>query len=144
MRSKPPPRVYVIETNSKSLVAFEAVSGREANVVVIAIQYSATMGWLFGAEDSHRKRCGNRRVQNCCGRQQGQKGGWPPFGLSNSPGWSRLTVRSPFHLSPHVRGLFAWRAELGLRGHRLQNLQSRMRLRCREWRVLTARSCFFS
>jgi hypothetical protein len=31
MRRNAPPRVYVIETNGKALVAFEAVSGREAN-----------------------------------------------------------------------------------------------------------------
>ena len=30
MSSKPPPRVYVVETNGKPLLAFEAVSGREA------------------------------------------------------------------------------------------------------------------
>ena len=34
MRHKPQPRVYVIETNGKALVAFEAVSGREANELV--------------------------------------------------------------------------------------------------------------
>ena len=31
MRKNASPRVYVIETNGKALLAFEAVSGREAN-----------------------------------------------------------------------------------------------------------------
>jgi hypothetical protein len=30
MKTKTPPRVYVIETNNNALVAFEAITGREA------------------------------------------------------------------------------------------------------------------
>jgi hypothetical protein len=41
MRSKPPPRVYVIESNGKALVAFEAVSGREASELL-------KEGWFRG------------------------------------------------------------------------------------------------